>query len=258
MNAIEKPKKLVPCKTESLAMASHPEKTAPSTIRMPVKRNHRGLFSAFTLTELLVTMAIIGILSSLVLSALRQVRESGRKLVCLNNQKQIGLAVHLYTNDWDGYLPPVRDPGIAYWAELPTRPIPKLAKYEGMTTTNFQSRSIATIFRCPSMPKKGKWYHDMTDYTVNVLLMPWQGHSNPAYAVFRRYSDIPNPSEIILMGDKNDQILSASEGATAFTPISYLNLLGSYHQGGANCLHLDGHVAWKQHSELTVSDVDYH
>ena len=66
-----------------------------------MKTSRRGM----TLVEVLVVIAIIGLLIGLILPAVQMAREAGRRASCLNNLKQIGLALHLYV-DRNGVFPP--------------------------------------------------------------------------------------------------------------------------------------------------------
>lgn len=59
----------------------------------------------FTLIELLVVVAVIALLMGILLPALNAAREQGRRAVCAQNEKNTGVGLHMYANDYDGRLP---------------------------------------------------------------------------------------------------------------------------------------------------------
>ena len=68
--------------------------------------NHsRSHDNGFTLIELLVVISIIALLISILLPALGAARETAKTMSCLSNERQLGLAFHMYTNDSEGYFP---------------------------------------------------------------------------------------------------------------------------------------------------------
>jgi prepilin-type N-terminal cleavage/methylation domain-containing protein len=77
------------------------------------EKNRAGL--AFTLIELLVVIAIIAILAAMLLPVLSRAKESGKRIACLNNLRQLGIASRLYVDDNQGTYP-VRS-GIDRWPD---------------------------------------------------------------------------------------------------------------------------------------------
>lgn len=61
---------------------------------------------AFTLIELIITVAIIALLIAILLPALSQAREHGRLTLCLSNLRGQGMALQAYTADYQGSMPP--------------------------------------------------------------------------------------------------------------------------------------------------------
>jgi prepilin-type N-terminal cleavage/methylation domain-containing protein len=161
---------------------------------------------AFTLIELLVVIAIIAVLVALLLPAVQKVRETANRASCLNNLKQIGLALHNY-HDSQGSFPPgyiERFPSLSDRANWITLILPYFEQdnlwktYDpnqstGGGTNNFLlNRTKVKLFKCPSdieLPPKpyppdpsiGPWA--LGNYLANNGLGPMISHWEPAPSV---------------------------------------------------------------------------
>lgn len=107
----------------------------------------------FTLIELLVVISIIAILMAIMMPALRKAREQAIAVVCSSRQKDTGLALNLYSQDWNGALPR------AYWGGAGTgaytRLPYKLAPYYNQNKDNATSAELFSfeLYSCPAQPK---------------------------------------------------------------------------------------------------------
>lgn len=151
--------------------------------------------AAFTLIELLVVMAIIGILAALLLPVLGRAKEKGRQSACLNNLRQVNLAIRLYADDYADSLPvlPAPNPypnGVgAYYKQL-------VKEYLGLTGPASPNEKV---FICPSdQILQTQVGHAFTSYTFNGYEA---GPGDIARITGQKLGCIKSPGKAVLVGE---------------------------------------------------------
>ena len=114
---------------------------------MQLKREHSKQKCGFTLIELLVVIGIIAILAGLLYPALAKAKDRSRAIKCVSNEKQMGIGMLNYIEDYH-YYPPGREAGVTQWDLC-------VGAYAGGKEMWTQEARTA-LFVCPSVSRANK------------------------------------------------------------------------------------------------------
>jgi len=197
-------------------------------------RQHRHT-TGFTLIELLVVIAIIAILAAILFPVFAQAREKARSTACLSNCKQIGAALRMYLEDYEGAYP------FSWFSD---------GQY-GFDAALYPYTKNTQIFACPSNPQ---------------LPEKWAGYTGPLFGMKRSYAmngdvasdqrrtpiietSIVDPAQTIMMLETSDLNYHHGRPPDHETYTRNRNDVCEHvpfyiHQGGSNYVFADTHARW--------------
>jgi prepilin-type N-terminal cleavage/methylation domain-containing protein/prepilin-type processing-associated H-X9-DG protein len=213
------------------------------------------LTGAFTLIELLVVIVIVGILMAILVPALQAGRAVSRKAHCASNLRQLGIAAHVYSAQFDDVILPTFYDGRLWSDVLFNGPEPLSGRGvlpDPGGNANSHYRNNPWIHHCPSNPYRINLWRDPS-YTANYALTGYSANPAHEFSANRspgprwvRAGRLPRPTDVVHLADA---AISGSSGEGPNSPAGPEFLLFwrdtpgyAWHRKQANFLMNDGHV----------------
>jgi prepilin-type N-terminal cleavage/methylation domain-containing protein/prepilin-type processing-associated H-X9-DG protein len=245
-----------------------------------VRKNKKG----FTLIELLVVIAIIALMLSVLMPALNEVKERGKRVVCMSNLRQLSLANVMYAESYGRFVPVEGDPDLlesgAWDVPLPDGEVfrpdypswclnqayIKFLDQTGIENVGYNLGTSSTYiglpqkYRCPSYPSKKASVASapgvvlQTSYGLNVT--DWHLAVEDYGDGKLMFIDAVNP-DVTYVWDQANYVNHWDEHGEFFGWEEYALGGGDHgpepmyrHSGGANILFADGHAEYRKKTEI--------
>ena len=246
--------------------------TAQCKISIAIMKSDRRVSCqcrGFTLIELMVVVAIIGILAALVLSTVAKAKTQAHGAQCLSNLRQLQTGWTLFISDHDDALPPNsdgwdagRDAQHPSWVAGNLRPTHLVGDKSDNTNAHLLvGRELAefgsiggyvenpNVYRCPG-DKSGR----VRSMSMNSYLNGTSLWHHAEFVVFTRFSQIPKPADIwVFLDEREESINEGSFAVEMAQQYAIIDYPANYHDGSGNLSFADGHVERHRWLEATTT-----